>query len=425
MSIFKKIFRSNSQLQAVMDRKEPDNTRLNFLLDAWGGHQSDENYHDVMDEIMNGNSYLLLPSVNSDKTNGWKTAEAASTIKLSSVYNLDGLLVLGVFSDEQTLTDWTHKPAEYTAMRTQDVLDLCRQRKIDRIIINNGQKNMYVLERNRDNIIQIPAEERANVLLGEVTEPLSPKLMGKLLAALRKVDTITEAYLYMQSLSNDTSYGLGVCMNVNNEHSRLALQNAVNMALVGEHLDIPVDVTILEKEDWLNAARSIRNSLIYMKCRIEVMPEKKLVGKHMRMSLADNKTGLLWSSFMPHRKEINNTVGTDMYSMQVYDDATYFNNFILGAEFTKWAAVEVAAYDKIPHGMDAFTLPGGLYAVFLHKGGPATAVKTFQHIFNTWLPNSEYALDDRPHFELIGEKYSNTDPNSEEEIWIPVKPRVA
>jgi AraC family transcriptional regulator len=40
-----------------------------------------------------------------------------------------------------------------------------------------------------------------------------------------------------------------------------------------------------------------------------------------------------------------------------------------------------------------------------------------------WLPNSAYALDDRPHFEALGEQYKNNDPNSEEEIWIPIKPK--
>lgn len=39
----------------------------------------------------------------------------------------------------------------------------------------------------------------------------------------------------------------------------------------------------------------------------------------------------------------------------------------------------------------------------------------------TWLPASDYNLDNRPHFEVLGEKYKNNDPTSEEEIWIPIK----
>ena len=47
--------------------------------------------------------------------------------------------------------------------------------------------------------------------------------------------------------------------------------------------------------------------------------------------------------------------------------------------------------------------------------------KTMQHIFTRWLPESNYRLDNRPHFEVLGERYKNNDPNSEEEVWIPIK----
>ncbi|WP_371811654.1 GyrI-like domain-containing protein [Flavobacterium sp. M31R6] len=42
-------------------------------------------------------------------------------------------------------------------------------------------------------------------------------------------------------------------------------------------------------------------------------------------------------------------------------------------------------------------------------------------MFRTWIPNSKYDLDHRPHFEILGAKYKKDDPNSEEEIWVPIK----
>ena len=74
--------------------------------------------------------------------------------------------------------------------------------------------------------------------------------------------------------------------------------------------------------------------------------------------------------------------------------------------------------------METFTLPVGLYGVFDHKG-LSNDNSIFQYIFGTWLPNSTYQLDNRPHFEILGEKYRNNDPASEEEIWVPIKPRDA
>ncbi len=70
--------------------------------------------------------------------------------------------------------------------------------------------------------------------------------------------------------------------------------------------------------------------------------------------------------------------------------------------------------------MEVCNLPGGLYAVFFYKG-LNTDLTIFNYIFTKWLPASEYILDDRPHFEIMGAKYKNNDPGSEEEIWVPIK----
>ena len=153
--------------------------------------------------------------------------------------------------------------------------------------------------------------------------------------------------------------------------------------------------------------------------RIETLAEKKLIGKSMTMSLTSNKTGELWRSFMQRRNEIKNVVGSDLYSLQVYDQK-YFANFRPGTEFTKWAAVEVSHIQDVPEGMEPFTLPGGAYAVFTYKGPASGGAQVFQYIFTTWFPSSGYTLDDRPHFEILGEKYKNDHPDSEEEIWIPI-----
>ncbi|MEZ4860095.1 MAG: effector binding domain-containing protein [Caldilineaceae bacterium] len=154
--------------------------------------------------------------------------------------------------------------------------------------------------------------------------------------------------------------------------------------------------------------------------RIVMLSEKKLIGQRMVMSLANNKTGELWRSFIPRRREIRHNVTADLLSLQVYDQPVDWHN--LQQEFEKWAAVEVSTCDTMPDGMAAFTLPGGLYAVFPYKGS-STDTQIFQYIFGTWLPNSDYMLDNRPHFEVLGEKYKNADPNSEEDIWIPITPK--
>ena len=154
--------------------------------------------------------------------------------------------------------------------------------------------------------------------------------------------------------------------------------------------------------------------------RIEAFTEKKLVGKRISMSLSQNKTRDLWRSFMSGRKEIIDQIGIACYSVQVYP-AAFFERFNPNAEFEKWAAVEVADFKNVPADMETFNLSGGLYVVFLYQGDGSNADSVFRYIFETWLPTSEYLLDDTPHFEILGEKYKRGDQDSEEEIWIPVR----
>jgi AraC family transcriptional regulator len=153
--------------------------------------------------------------------------------------------------------------------------------------------------------------------------------------------------------------------------------------------------------------------------RIENLKEKKLAGKRLTMSLAKNRTRELWQSFMPRRKEITNNLTKDLISMQIYKPG-YFSDFHPTMEFEKWAAVVVPDFENIPEGMETYTLPGGLYAVFIYKGS-SDDDSIFQYIFRKWIPESDYLLDDRPYFEVLGEKYKNADPDSEEEICIPIR----
>jgi len=156
--------------------------------------------------------------------------------------------------------------------------------------------------------------------------------------------------------------------------------------------------------------------------RIETLVQKKLVGKRKKMSFTKNETFELWRNFMPERNTIKNVVGKELYSLEVYDK-NFFSPFSPDKEFEKWAAVEVSGFENAPAGMERLTVPAGLYAVFIHKGAATEAERTYNFIFSEWLPGSNYVLDNRPHFAIMGEKYKKDSPEAEEEIWIPVQPK--
>ena len=124
---------------------------------------------------------------------------------------------------------------------------------------------------------------------------------------------------------------------------------------------------------------------------------------------------------MPRRAEIKNTVDSSLYSLQRFDEGSKYEDFTPETEFEKWAAVEVTDIQAIPGGMESLQLKGGKYAVFLHQGPASAYRKTWQFIFEEWLPASEYELDDREHFEILKPGYRPDDPNAEEDVWIPIK----
>jgi AraC family transcriptional regulator len=154
--------------------------------------------------------------------------------------------------------------------------------------------------------------------------------------------------------------------------------------------------------------------------KIAQIETKKLIGFATLTSLADDKTPLIWRQLMPRLKEVKNAVNTDLFSVQVYEFNS-FQNFTPHTTFTKYALVEVKNYDLVPDQFIKFEIPQGQYAVFLHKGTSADFYHTSQFIFGKWLPNSQFQLDDRPHFAVMGDNYyGHENPESEEEIWIPI-----
>lgn len=155
--------------------------------------------------------------------------------------------------------------------------------------------------------------------------------------------------------------------------------------------------------------------------KIKNIESISLVGYSLEMSFNDNSTVEMWSTFMPRRKEVKNTAGTDLFNLQFYpkDFFTFFNP---GAQFKKMAAVAVSAVEDIPEGMGELLLPGGKYAVINYKGSGEDFHLIITYILRDWLPRSGFKLDySRPHFEILGEKYKRGHADSEEEIYIPIK----
>ncbi len=147
--------------------------------------------------------------------------------------------------------------------------------------------------------------------------------------------------------------------------------------------------------------------------------ETKTIGISIDMSLVENKTQVLWQTFIPGIHLIKNRIGSEKISLQVYPKE-YYQSFDPKNIFTKWALVPVSTFDCIPDGMSSFVIPSGWYARFHYKGHPAAGASFFQTIFTQWVPKSGYQIDERPHFEMLGDRYDNNSVDSEEDVYIPI-----
>ena len=129
---------------------EVKQSKLSILLDTYQEQNGKgDTYKDVILELLNGDSLLLLPSDNDGLGNNEQdTASESKTLKLSSVFNVDGVKVLGAFTDEKALFSWAKQPIPYKMLESKDVLKLCEETAIGRIVINSGLPTMFVLEQD-------------------------------------------------------------------------------------------------------------------------------------------------------------------------------------------------------------------------------------------------------------------------------------
>lgn len=268
MSFLKKLFAKKeteiTQPQPIAEeKKNPDNTRLLYLLDIYCSNSNSETYGAVMEEITSGNACLLLTSKERERTEyGWHTAQEGETLEFNCVFEVEGLSVLAAFTDEAALLEWAKQPMHYIALPTANVIDFCQQNNIDRVVINSDQKNMFVMERDRSHITTRSVEEPTNVLIGAPAKPLQISVIEKLKRNFSRIESIDECYQFWQQMGQESSIVLGIRVSSQTENSRIALQNAVSNALLGAELEVPLDVMTLN-DDLLKTVQQIPGALFY------------------------------------------------------------------------------------------------------------------------------------------------------------------
>ena len=159
-----------------------------------------------------------------------------------------------------------------------------------------------------------------------------------------------------------------------------------------------------------------------MKYRVVDSEEILVVGLKAKANFQNisQVTRQLAKQFMPRLDEVKFRKDTFTLSLQNYTHFD-FKNFNPNEVFEKWIGVEVTNINDVPQSMQTLSISLGRYLVIDFKGSISDFIKLWRDIHSSWLPNSEFELDNRPHFERLPPSYSPTQNVNEEEIWIPVK----
>jgi AraC family transcriptional regulator len=138
-----------------------------------------------------------------------------------------------------------------------------------------------------------------------------------------------------------------------------------------------------------------------------------VVGMRYRGKNENNEIPQMWGVFGPRMQEIEDVANRSVcYGISDNVDAST-------GEFDYIAGLEVSGGKEVPEGMVSWEVPAGRYAVF-----PTTLPKigeTFQHAYHEWMPASEFEHRPGPDFEQYDQSFDNDDPDSQFDLFIPLK----
>lgn len=246
MNLFKKLF---GKKEAEFT---PDNSVLLELIHAYRQHPSSDSYSKVIEELYGSRAFLVVPTGEKHEySNEWKKSKGGDVIDFATVYNLDGLLVLGVFTSEEALSKWITEEMGYIAIPSKTIMEIAERENFGRIVIDSDQETMFVLERNVSNTNEISIKEDTEVLIWYPKNPISGAHKTQLCSAFAKVSSIKEVYHFGMTRNDEAILILAFLLDEVNDNSRLAVLSAMNDGMNGFRTEFPLEMMyVKEGDDW-------------------------------------------------------------------------------------------------------------------------------------------------------------------------------
>jgi AraC family transcriptional regulator len=120
-----------------------------------------------------------------------------------------------------------------------------------------------------------------------------------------------------------------------------------------------------------------------------------------------------WQRFNQYFGKVPGQVGDVAYGVCYNADDAGNMDYLCG--------VEVSDFSALPGEFSRLRIAAHRYAVFSHREHVSTVRRTWNTIWNKWLPASGHLPADAPNFERYDEKFDPVSGTGGLEIWLPLK----
>lgn len=130
----------------------PNNDKLLEKIKFFQAHQNQETFMAVLEELQGENAFLLVPTAapvtGETPEKGWTTLEKGAQLSFTSVFEVEGKLIMGVFTSQATLMNWATETKPFVTLPAKEVLEIAVEHRISQVIIDSNQESMFVLGRS-------------------------------------------------------------------------------------------------------------------------------------------------------------------------------------------------------------------------------------------------------------------------------------
>jgi AraC family transcriptional regulator len=120
-----------------------------------------------------------------------------------------------------------------------------------------------------------------------------------------------------------------------------------------------------------------------------------------------------WQRFNQYFGKVPGQIGNVAYGVCYNADDAGNVDYLCG--------VEVGDFSALPRELSRLRIPPQRYAVFSHREHVSAIRRTWNTIWNQWLPASGHVPADAPNFERYDEKFDPVSGMGGLEIWLPLK----